>query len=78
MDVSANRTRQKKWGETVLSISIYNIYSRQNAFFLFIEQDGTKTKLMQTSLFPIIPSISWKFKIDFEKVKQNKLNPSTI
>ena len=78
MDVSANRTRQKKWGETVLSISIYNIYSRQNAFFLFIEQDGTKTNLMQTSLFPIIPSISWKFKIDFEKVKQNKLNPSTI
>jgi hypothetical protein len=78
MDVSANRTRQKKWGETVLSISIYNIYSRQNAFFLFIEQDGTKTKLMQTSLFPIIPSISWKFKIDFEKVKQNKLNLSTI
>ena len=78
MDISANRTRQKKWGETVLSISAYNVYSRQNAFYLFTEQDGTKTKLMQASLFPIIPSISWKFKIDFEKLKQSKLNPSEL
>jgi len=78
MDISANRTRQKKWGETVLSISAYNVYSRQNAFYLYTEQEGTKTKLMQASLFPIIPSISWKFKIDFEKRKQNKLNPSEI
>ncbi len=78
MDISANRTKQNKWGETVLSISAYNVYNRQNAFYLFTQHEGKTTKLMQASLFPIIPSISWKFKIDFKKRKQNKLNPSTI
>jgi len=29
--------------------------------------------LMQTSLFPLIPSVSWKFQFDFEKMKQAKL-----
>jgi hypothetical protein len=27
---------------------------------------------MQTSLFPLIPSVSWKFQYDFEKIKQAK------
>lgn len=64
LDLGVNRTKKKKWGESVLSISVYNIYNRQNAFFLFVEEDlktGDK-RLMQQSLFPIIPSISWKFK----------------
>lgn len=78
LDFGANKTKHKKWGESVLSLSVYNAYSRQNAYFLYTESDGNKVKLMQVSLFPIIPSISWKFKFDFEKIKKNKLNKSTI
>jgi hypothetical protein len=74
MDVGVNRTRQKEWGETILSFSIYNVYNRQNAFFIYTESNGSKNVLKQTSLFPIIPSISWKFKFNFEKMKTNKLN----
>jgi hypothetical protein len=36
--------------------SIYNLYNRQNPFVIF-EQQG---KIKQTTLFPIIPSISYK------------------
>ena len=64
LDLGVNRHKQKKWGETILSLSLYNAYSRQNAFFLFTEgkADGSKV-LKQIALFPIIPSISWKFKL---------------
>ncbi len=74
MDIGANRTRQKTWGETVLSLSIYNVYNRQNAYFLFTEQKGSKVVLKQASVFALIPSISWKFKFNFEKIKENKSN----
>lgn len=44
-----------------LSLSIYNVYSRQNPFMVYAKtrSDGT-TVLKQFSLFPIIPSISYR------------------
>jgi hypothetical protein len=58
-----------KWGESDLTFSIYNLYNRRNAFFLYFEQvTDPKTKLpsgfvaKQVSLFPIIPSITYNFK----------------
>lgn len=73
MDIGVNRTKKVRWGETVLSLSVYNAYNRRNPFYLYTEQIGNGTmRLKQVSLFPIIPSISWKFKIDFkEKTKNN-------
>lgn len=75
LDVSVNHTKQKRWGESIWSFSIYNVYNRQNAYFLFVGDDPSgkydKT-LKQVSLFPILPSVSWKFKLDFEKRKMNK------
>ncbi len=58
-----------RWGESDLTFSIYNVYNRRNAFFLYFEQITDKvTKLpsgfvaKQVSLFPIIPSITYNFK----------------
>lgn len=44
--------------------SVYNVYSRQNPYFYFTEYDqaSKKNKLMQLSLFPILPSVSWSYK----------------
>jgi hypothetical protein len=73
MDIGANRKKLKKNGESILSLSIYNVYNRQNPFMITREiSDQGNPVLMQTSLFPIIPSVSWKFKFDFEKMKNNK------
>lgn len=63
-----------KWGESNLSLSIYNVYDRRNPYFLTLEteyktfvQDGVEVKIpekisaRQVSLFPILPSITWNF-----------------
>ncbi len=75
LDIGANRKKEKKYGLSVLSLSIYNVYNRQNPFYIYkgFNTSGNPA-LIGVSLFPIIPSISWNFKFDFEKMKQIKLN----
>lgn len=49
--------------------SIYNVYSRLNPYFLYFDQTGSaldgslKVDAKQVSLFPIIPSVTWNFKL---------------
>ncbi len=70
MDVSVNFHKQKRHGVRTWNISIYNLYNRQNPFIIYpqtVERDdgqGTQynTVLMQRSLFPILPSISYIYK----------------
>lgn len=48
--------------------SIYNVYSRLNPYFIYIDQEGSvanndlRVQAKQVSLFPIIPSVTWNFK----------------
>lgn len=48
-------------------LSVYNVYSRANPYFLYVDGDGSfmdgdfKINVKQVSLFPIIPSITWNF-----------------
>jgi hypothetical protein len=73
LDFGANYKRQRKKGSSILSLSIYNVYNRQNPFMIMQGyNDNGNPALIQTSLFPIIPSISWKFTFDFEKIKSLK------
>jgi hypothetical protein len=62
LDMSYTTTKKKKWGERSWVIGIYNVYSRRNPFFLDIgnDEEGNK-KFIQYSLFPIIPSIAYRF-----------------
>ncbi len=51
--------------ESSWNFSIYNVYGRENAYFISFRQnkeDPEKTEAVQISLFKIIPSISYKFK----------------
>lgn len=55
--------------DSELNFSVYNAYNRQNPFFVYLETTGDfanfdiQTTAKQMSLFPILPSISWVFKI---------------
>ena len=68
LDLGVNMHKEKKWGKRTWNIGLYNAYSRQNPFFLYFKNQYNKTtdtytkKLMQFSLFPIIPSVSYGFK----------------
>jgi hypothetical protein len=68
MDLGLVYTFFPKWGESDLTLSIYNAYSRRNPFFIYfdIQEDDLgipqQVEAKQVSLFPIIPSVTWNFK----------------
>ncbi|MBI4649617.1 MAG: TonB-dependent receptor [Bacteroidia bacterium] len=62
LDLSVNFHKKLKWGERILCVGVYNAYNRKNPFFLRFEPRDDETVLVQYSLFPIIPSISYNFK----------------
>lgn len=58
-----------KWGESDLTVSIYNVLNRRNPYFIYFEElknsDDTQTVgfvAKQVSLFPIMPSLTYNFK----------------
>ncbi len=58
--------KPRRW-ESSWAFSIYNVYSRQNPYFLYVDTKGTvsggiEAKVKQVSIFPIIPSITYNFK----------------
>ncbi|WP_430810099.1 MULTISPECIES: TonB-dependent receptor [unclassified Carboxylicivirga] len=69
MDVSMNyKLRSKFFHESVLSLSVINIYGRSNPYYIYFRveegQDDYELSITarQVSLFPIMPAISWRFK----------------
>lgn len=66
LDLGANCIlKQKKRFSSELTISVYNAYSRQNAYainFRDDKDDPNKTEAVQFALFKIIPSVSYNFK----------------
>ena len=53
--------KRKYWDETIV-IGAYNTYSRVNPFFINDETRFGERKFVQYGLFPIIPSLSYRFK----------------
>jgi outer membrane receptor for ferrienterochelin and colicin len=64
LDLAVQFHKQKKHYERVFELGVYNAYNRKNAFYYDTRWDADthQTKLIQISLFPIIPSVSWTFK----------------
>ncbi|MDX2301414.1 MAG: TonB-dependent receptor [Microscillaceae bacterium] len=56
MDLSYHTDKQKQKVKRAWIFSVYNLYSRLNAFFLY----QTRGQLKQVSLFPIIPSVTYQ------------------
>lgn len=60
--------KDKKWYNDI-NFSIYNVYSRKNPYFIYYDVTGSpqtgdvKVGAKQVSLFPIIPALTWNFKI---------------
>ncbi len=61
-----NDTR-RKW-KTEWVFSVYNVYSRQNPYFIYFDQEGSlannnlKVQGKQVSIFPIIPAVTYNFR----------------
>jgi outer membrane cobalamin receptor len=64
LDASLKFSKKKRYGERAWVISAYNVYNRQNPFFMYRSYDYQTGNpvFKQVSLFPIVPSVSYQFK----------------
>lgn len=71
MDVGMNFHKHLKHGDRTIGVSVYNVYNRKNPFIIYPSYSYSSTDsqgnhydraLVQASLFPIIPSVSYMFK----------------
>ncbi len=68
LDIAASRIIKSNKIEQELTFSIYNLYNRQNPYFMYFHVTGDlrkyKLEVMPkyVSIFPIMPSIAYKFK----------------
>jgi TonB-dependent Receptor Plug Domain/CarboxypepD_reg-like domain len=66
LDINYNKTKTRinKKGrkiERTFTIGAYNLYNRQNPYFVFYDKKNGQTKLFQLTLFPILPYISVEY-----------------
>ncbi len=70
LDLSVSFNKKKRWGERSWIVGVFNAYNRKNPYYIDIEEKNrygpqgrvTQLQYMQYSLFPIIPSVSYRFK----------------
>ncbi len=58
-------TATRRWGGKELQLGLYNLYNRFNAqsiFFRSAEDDPFRSEAVQTSVFGIVPSVSFSFR----------------
>jgi hypothetical protein len=64
LDVSVKFIKPKKHYTRTWLISIYNAYNQFNTFFVdeIVRSDNNRISVKATSIFPVIPSVSYQFK----------------
>ncbi|MEM6841119.1 MAG: carboxypeptidase-like regulatory domain-containing protein [Bacteroidota bacterium] len=64
LDASITFRKKTRWGERAWVLGVYNAYSRRNPFYLYLDESSDpsrESQFRQVSLFPVIPSISYRF-----------------
>jgi hypothetical protein len=60
LDVAIQRQTTHKWGASIFEISVFNLYNRRNPYFYYLSSGQS---VYSVSLFGIIPSISYTFRV---------------
>ena len=62
LDIGVNFSVKHNLGESIIGISVYNIYNRMNISNVYISYHNDSTVLKGVCLFPIMPSINYTHK----------------
>jgi hypothetical protein len=60
LDFAVNKNSKKRNFESTWSLGAYNVYNRKNPWFAYLAYNNNNRVANQVSLFPIIPSISYR------------------
>ena len=60
LDFAINKHRRKENWKSTWTLGAYNLYNRKNPFFAYLAYQDDQRVAKQVSLFPIIPSISYR------------------
>ncbi|MAU36241.1 MAG: hypothetical protein CMD14_02580 [Flavobacteriales bacterium] len=60
LDLAVNKHSKKTNFESTWTLGIYNIYNRKNPWFAYLAYENNSRVAKQVSLFPIIPSLSYR------------------
>ena len=60
LDIGLNFHKQQRRYSQTFSVGAYNVYNRKNPFFIYLSEENNQRVAKQVSLFPIIPSISYR------------------
>lgn len=66
LDLSIRYTQKRKFGRSIVSVGVYNVYNRSNPYFVYFDTekngDGTRKFLpKQKALIPFLPTISYTY-----------------
>jgi outer membrane receptor for ferrienterochelin and colicin len=62
LDLNVNFKKEKRHGVRTWTVGVYNAYNRKNPFYLDFGTNETGNRVLyQYSLFPFIPSVSYRF-----------------
>ena len=69
LNIGFSHHRQCRRGESILNLSVYNVYNQMNPNFVFMDYGadydkygnytGTSLKMKKITILPMVPSISW-------------------
>ena len=62
LDVSINYSVKHQRGESVLGLTLYNLYNRQNVSDVYIGYEKNRTVLKGICMFPFMPSLNYTLK----------------
>ena len=64
LDLGVNFEKKVKHGTRIWNVSVYNAYNRKNPYYYYFKTDSqtNEVKLMQVTMFPIMPSVSYEFR----------------
>jgi hypothetical protein len=60
LDFAVNKHSKKQNFQSTWSVGAYNIYNRKNPWFAYLSYENNDRVAKQVSLFPVIPSVSYR------------------
>lgn len=64
LDLSIRFEKQKKYGVRTMPFGFLNAYNQQNPYTVYYSYNiNNQLQLKQKTLFPMLPSFSWKYSL---------------